>query len=153
MFVRSKPTSDYILLRIPSHWEDKGIDDQDATEKIDVSAEAPEPNVCSPSVVDPASTGEWMEKLLPSSTQWIIFEDKEKDNEGAIEQSDTLAESRELSPKVLIHGTRGDDGGEEDAAAKPPYNKYLLKFRLRHPDQSVDPDTNTISSSSSDDSD
>ena len=143
LFVRSNPGSDFIRLRIP--------------------------NVYSSSIVDPASTGEWMEKLLPSSTQWIIFEDKGRDDESAIDQSDGLANLREVPPEVLINGIRGEEqggveGGEErgeggvggggggggeggeggDAAAKSPYNKYLLRFRLRSPGTFVDPDTNTV---------
>ena len=152
LFVRSNPRSEFTQLRIP--------------------------NVYSSSIVDPASTGEWMEKLLPSSTQWIIFEDKGEDDESAIDQSDVLANLREVPLEVLIYVTRGEEegggergegrgggggggegrgeagggegreegrgGGEEDAAAKSPYNKYLLRFRLRRPGTFVDPDANTV---------
>ena len=85
LFVRSNPRSDFIQLRIP--------------------------NVYSSSIVDPASTGEWMQKLLPSSTQWLIFEDKGEDDESAIDQSDGLANLREVPLEVLIYVTRGEEEG------------------------------------------
>ena len=145
LFVRSNLTSDFIRLRIPNVYEIEEKDDESVIDKS-VIDESVLP-VCSPSIVDTASASERMEKLLPSSTQWIIFKDERRDDGGAIDQSYDSAELRELPPEVLLHGIRGEAGGEEDAAAKSPYDKYFLKFRLRRPDKAVDPDKNTVTDS------